>query len=113
MTTSSSSAPSPGAEDAAASRSRLGRLAGVTVSVPDPDATADWLRSAIGFTMGGPDGHTALCAGDYGDRGQAAITLVPAAETAMLEGLFEVSDDYDLNMLGEHLDGRRGRDPRA
>jgi catechol 2,3-dioxygenase-like lactoylglutathione lyase family enzyme len=103
MTTSSSSAPSPGTEDATASRSRLGRLSGVTVGVPDPDATADWLRSAIGFTMGGPDGHTALCAGDYGDRGQAAITLVHAAETAMLEGLFEVSDDYDLNALGERL----------
>jgi catechol 2,3-dioxygenase-like lactoylglutathione lyase family enzyme len=97
---------------------RLGRLAGVTVAVPDPDATAAFLCDGIGFQRAAApraDGAIAIvCEGDYGPRGQTAIVLEqgPGAlerETGAPEGgtgalelravTWEVADGYDLDAL--------------
>jgi catechol 2,3-dioxygenase-like lactoylglutathione lyase family enzyme len=84
---------------------RLGRLAGVTVAVPDPDATAAFLSDGLGFVVSQhPRGWDVLCAGDYGPRGQTAIVLVPGAETAELrEVTFEVADEFDTDALATRL----------
>jgi catechol 2,3-dioxygenase-like lactoylglutathione lyase family enzyme len=105
MTTSTSNTSASTADAARARAARLGRLAGVTVGVPDPQATAAFLAEGLGFaTRAGDDGRVLVaCEGDYGDRGQDAITLERADRTAMIELAFEVADDYDFDALAERL----------
>jgi catechol 2,3-dioxygenase-like lactoylglutathione lyase family enzyme len=91
----------------------LGRLAGVTVAVPDPDATAAFLRDALGFVV---DGDAVLCVGDYGSRGQRAIRLVDGAEAATCTAItFEVGEGFDFDALaarvGDGVAGLRFSDP--
>jgi catechol 2,3-dioxygenase-like lactoylglutathione lyase family enzyme len=97
-----------------AAAGRLGRLAGVTVGVADPDATADFLSAGLGFTVTPGDGGrwTVACEGDYGERGQAAIVLEPGEGLELREVTFEVSDAYDLRALRGRL-GDAGLDSRA
>ena len=105
MTTSTSSTSASTADAAGASVQRLGRLAGVIAGVPDPAATADFLAAALDFDVRREgDVWIAACEGDYGPRGQDAITLRRAAQTMLLEVTFEVADDYDLDALAARLD---------
>jgi catechol 2,3-dioxygenase-like lactoylglutathione lyase family enzyme len=101
MTTSMSSTSASIAEPAVRPADRLGRLAGVVVGVPDPDASARFLAEAIGLHVDGAG--VAWCAGDYGPHGQAAIALEPAPELTLSELIFEVSTSYDLEALGARL----------
>lgn len=78
----------------------LGRLGGAVVTVPDPDASAGFLAGALGFEIRPLDGALqVVCAGDYGESGQAAIELRQGAETGLVELVFEVGDGYDLERL--------------
>ncbi|MDO8185996.1 VOC family protein [Conexibacter sp. JD483] len=83
----------------------LGRLAGVTVAVPDPAATAAFLGDGIGFAVESlPGGDVAVrCEGDYGPRGQTAVVLRQAqggAESQELLAItWEVADGYDFAAL--------------
>lgn len=80
----------------------LGRLGGAAFTVPDPEATAGFLEGALGFEIRPVDGGlTAVCAGDYGEHGQAALELSSGAETALTELVFEVGPDYDFERLAE------------
>lgn len=89
--------------DAAA---RLGRLAGVTVAVPDPQATATFLTEGIGFPLAETAGDAIAirCAGDYGPHGQTAITLVAGGALELRAVTWEVSDAYALDALAGRLD---------
>lgn len=93
------------AKESAAATTQLGRLAGVTVAVPEPAATAAFLGDGIGFAVEPlPDGAIAVrCEGDYGPRGQTAVTLLQApagAETLELLAItWEVADGYDFDAL--------------
>jgi len=103
MTTSTSST-SASTPDVAAAVTRLGRLAGVTVGVPDPDATAAFLGAGLGLALEATgDGWVALCDGDYGPSGQAAIALREHPATALLRVTFEAAGDYDLTALADRL----------
>src|SRR5207247_1532179 len=86
-------------------RDRLGRLAGVVVGVPDPAATAAFLRDGLRFEVAASSdgGWSVGCVGDYGPRGQTAIVLKPADGLELREITWEVSNDYDLAALGERL----------
>src|SRR5205823_9398555 len=68
------------------------RLAGVVVGVPDPAATAAFLRDGLSFAV--EDG-TVVCDGDYGGRGQAAIELRQADALELVEVVFEADDARD------------------
>jgi catechol 2,3-dioxygenase-like lactoylglutathione lyase family enzyme len=108
MTISTSSTSASTADGGAAGlRSRLGRLAGVSVAVPDPDATADFLSTGLAFAVeAGADGTwTVLCEGDYGERGQAAIVLQrgDADGVSLREVTFEVGPAYDWDALRARL----------
>jgi methylmalonyl-CoA/ethylmalonyl-CoA epimerase len=107
MTISTSSTSASTADGAGALRGRLGRLAGVTVAVPDPDATADFLSTGLAFAVeAGADGTwTVLCDGDYGERGQAAIVLQrgDADGVSLREVTFEVGPAYDWDALRARL----------
>ncbi|MDW5597107.1 hypothetical protein VSS74_22365, partial [Conexibacter stalactiti] len=99
-------------------RERLGRLAGVTVGVPDPAATAAFLADGIGFTtVPLDDGEIAVrCEGDYGPRGQTAVTLRPregdpADGPELLAVTFEVAGGYDFDALAARASAA-GADPR-
>jgi catechol 2,3-dioxygenase-like lactoylglutathione lyase family enzyme len=87
---------------------RLGRLGGVTVGVPDPEATARFLEEGLSFAID-RTGVTivASCVGDYGPDGQAAIELTAASELALLEVTWEVPDAFDLAGLEERLRARQ------
>lgn len=82
---------------------RVGRLAGVTVAVPDPDATAAFLADGIGFAVHREDGGrlAVRCEGDYGPRGQTAVVLEPSggAPLTLRAVTWEVGGDYDLDAL--------------
>lgn len=86
---------------------RPARLAGVTVAVPDPAATASFLEEGIGFPLVEPvDGGLAVrCAGDYGPDGQTAITLVQGDALALHAVTWEVADATDLDAVAAQLDG--------
>jgi catechol 2,3-dioxygenase-like lactoylglutathione lyase family enzyme len=82
---------------------RIGRLAGVTVGVPDPPATAAFLSAGIGFGCEPLDGATVAvtCEGDYGPRAQTAILLEPADELTLRAVTWEVADGFDFEALAE------------
>lgn len=105
MTISTSSTSASIADGGLRARDRLGRLAGVVVGVPEPDATAAFLDEGLSFAVApdGDGGWTVACEGDYGDRGQTAITLRPAAQTTLLEVTFEIAEGYDLEALSARL----------
>ncbi|MBB4661823.1 VOC family protein [Conexibacter arvalis] len=90
------------------SAARLGRLAGVTVTVPDPAATARFLTEGIGFPLAETVGDAIAirCAGDYGPHGQTAITLLEGEALALRAITWEVADDYDLGALADRLAAR-------
>jgi catechol 2,3-dioxygenase-like lactoylglutathione lyase family enzyme len=74
----------------------LRRLAGATVEVPDPAATAEFLRDALRFEIRpGADGPVAVCEGDYGGAHQAAIRLREGPSLELGELIFEVADGLD------------------
>ncbi|MFN8164230.1 MAG: VOC family protein [Solirubrobacterales bacterium] len=78
----------------------MGRLSGVVVSVPDPDATAGFLEEALGFEIRPLDGAlVVVCAGDYGERGQAALELRQSAVGGLVELVFEAGGGYDFEAL--------------
>lgn len=83
---------------------RLGRLGGVSLGVPDPEATASFLSEALLFPVTRV-GETivASCVGDYGPAGQGAIELRPAGELTLLEVTWEVPEAYDLESLEARL----------
>ena len=86
-------------------RDRLGRLAGVTVAVPDPDATAAFLSDGIGFSLHREgDGRIAVrCDGDYGPHGQTAIVLEPSGggPLQLRAVTWEAGPGYDFAALAE------------
>jgi catechol 2,3-dioxygenase-like lactoylglutathione lyase family enzyme len=74
----------------------LRRLAGATVEVPDPAATAEFLRDALRFEIrDGAEGPIALCDGDYGGAHQAAIRLREGPRLELGELIFEVAGGLD------------------
>lgn len=74
----------------------LRRLAGVTVEVPDPAATAAFLRDALRFEIrAGDAGPVAVCDGDYGGAHQAAIRLREGSALELGELVFEVAGGLD------------------
>lgn len=92
-------------ESAAVATQLLGRLAGVTVAVPEPEATAAFLSEGIGCAvepLAGGD-LAVRCEGDYGPRGQTAVVLKRAPEGAealeLLALTWEVADGYDFDAL--------------
>jgi catechol 2,3-dioxygenase-like lactoylglutathione lyase family enzyme len=93
------------AERAGAARSdSIGRLGGVRVGVPDPPATAAFLRDGLSFAVADADDSiVASCVGDYGRSGQAAIELREATELTLIEVIWEVADDYDVAALEARL----------
>jgi catechol 2,3-dioxygenase-like lactoylglutathione lyase family enzyme len=104
MTISTSSTSASTAEEVSTGANRLGRLAGVVVGVPDPAATAAFLRDGLRFVVAEEGGvWNVRCAGDYGPRGQRAITLRPSPDLSLLEVTWEVADAYDLGALEERL----------
>lgn len=104
-------------------RSRVTRLAAVSVMVPAPEETAGFLAEALGFVVTpSPSGGVQVsCAGEYGIPAPASMLDLLPAESAksgpVLHGLrFDVDQDYDLDalasrfaVLGAVPDGR----PRA
>jgi catechol 2,3-dioxygenase-like lactoylglutathione lyase family enzyme len=113
MSTSTSSTSPSTADAPSAAGERLGRLGGVVVGVPDPPATAAFLRDGLRFDVADEGGEWSVrCVGDYGPHGQRAIVLRPAAEHTLLEITWEVGDEYDLAALEERLD-RAGVGPTA
>jgi catechol 2,3-dioxygenase-like lactoylglutathione lyase family enzyme len=90
-----------------AARSRLiRRLAAVGVAVPDPRASAEWLRDALEFGLAaGRDGAYHLTGrGDYGLQPPGRmLTLRPGAELRLTEVTFEVVDDAALVQLGRQF----------
>jgi catechol 2,3-dioxygenase-like lactoylglutathione lyase family enzyme len=97
------------------SAARLGRLAGVTVTVPDPAATARFLTDGIGFPLAETsslgDAIAIRCAGDYGPHGQTPITLLEGPALELRAVTWEVADDYDLAALADRLPAH-GATPR-
>lgn len=82
----------------------VGRLGGVAVGVPDPSATAAFLRDALSFAIAEEEGTIlACCAGDYGPAGQVAIELRQADQLTLLEVRWEVSTAFDLAGLEARL----------
>jgi len=83
----------------------LGRLFGVVVAVPDPEATARFLVEAIGFPRAERRGDAIAvdCAGDYGPRGQTAIALVAGEALELQRVVWEVADGCDLDALAARL----------
>ena len=74
----------------------LRRLAGATVEVPDPTATAEFLREALRFEIrDGAEGPVAVCDGDYGGVHQAAIRLREGPALELGELIFEVAGGLD------------------
>ena len=87
---------------------RLGRLGGVALGVPDPPATAAFLRDGLSFVVTGTGAGddemlVASCAGDYGPTGQAAIELRRADRLTLLQVFWEVPLAYDLSSLEARL----------
>jgi catechol 2,3-dioxygenase-like lactoylglutathione lyase family enzyme len=74
----------------------LRRLAGATVEVPDPAATAEFLRDALRFEIReGVEGPVAVCDGDYGGVHQAAIRLREGPALELGELIFEAAGGLD------------------
>jgi catechol 2,3-dioxygenase-like lactoylglutathione lyase family enzyme len=70
----------------------LRRLAGATVEVPDPGATAEFLRDALRFEIRDEaEGPVAVCDGDYGGVHQAAIRLREGPALELDELIFEAT----------------------
>lgn len=83
----------------------LDRLAGIVVTVPDPDATVAFLGEGLGFaTEQREDGWAVICAGDYGPGGQEAIRLVPGERTGLNAVIFDVAGADRLAALRAGLD---------
>lgn len=79
----------------------VGRVGGVVMGVPDPEATARFLEEGLTFATrrAGDGAWSIVCEGDYGPVGQTAIELRQAETTAMLELVLEVAADYELDAL--------------
>ncbi|MFZ0043356.1 MAG: VOC family protein [Solirubrobacteraceae bacterium] len=79
----------------------LSRLAGVQVGVPEPPATAAFLRDGLQFSVQARDDEfDVLCAGDYGDpEPQQAITLVRRPSLELIELRFTTTPVCDLEAL--------------
>jgi catechol 2,3-dioxygenase-like lactoylglutathione lyase family enzyme len=108
MTTSTSSTSASTADVEAAAARRLGRLGGVVVGVPDPHATAAFLRDGLRFAVvHEADEWHVHCVGDYGPRGQRAIVLREADALTLVELTWEVADRYDLDALERRLAAAR------
>jgi catechol 2,3-dioxygenase-like lactoylglutathione lyase family enzyme len=74
----------------------LRRLAGATIEVPDPAATAEFLRDVLRFEIrDGMEGPVAVCDGDYGGSHQAAIRLREGPALELGELIFEVAAGLD------------------
>jgi catechol 2,3-dioxygenase-like lactoylglutathione lyase family enzyme len=74
----------------------LRRLAGATIEVPDPAATAEFLRDVLRFEIrDGIEGPVAVCDGDYGGAHQAAIRLREGPALELGELIFEVAAGLD------------------
>jgi catechol 2,3-dioxygenase-like lactoylglutathione lyase family enzyme len=90
-----------------------GRLARIVAAVPDPDATAAFLRDGLHFDIAPSDdgGLVAVCDGDYGSQnGQGAIELVAGVDHRVRRLVFGVPDALDLAELAGRLGGRRVHD---
>lgn len=83
----------------------LTRLASVAMRVPDPGATAAWLRDALGFhTTPHGDGVEVTTDGDYGIPAPwCALRLLPGDGPAVDEVVFEAPGDYDFAGLAGRL----------
>jgi catechol 2,3-dioxygenase-like lactoylglutathione lyase family enzyme len=78
----------------------IGRVGGVVIGVPDPDATVEFLSEALAFEVRvQPSGWAVVCDGDYGPLGQTAIELRAADRMRLVELILEVPRDYDLDAL--------------
>lgn len=92
--------------------SAVGRLGRVVVTVPDPQATADFLATGLGFEVIEQAGHlVAVCEGDYRSaNGQGALELVPGSGHRVERVIFTVPDGADLDELAVALGARRDSD---
>ncbi|WP_326836348.1 VOC family protein [Amycolatopsis rhabdoformis] len=105
MTTSiSSTSPS--------TRRAPGTFERMVLTVPDPAATAEFLRSGLEMQVLEKDGRLlAVCDGEYRNgRGQGAIELSAGGELAVDRIVFALPEDTDLEELRSLLAGTRVSD---
>lgn len=89
-----------------------GTVERITLTVPDPEATADFLASGLAFEVREQDGRLlAVCEGEYAaGRGQGAIELVAGPRFGVERLVFALPGDADLDELAKRLGGARTSD---
>ncbi|MFC8667646.1 VOC family protein [Streptomyces sp. NPDC057199] len=87
----------------------VGLLSRVVMGVPDPDATAEYVRDALDFAVTHClDGSWLVgCEGEYGGTGQGSLQLKHASETTLLDVVFAARDDFPAEAVAARLDGTR------
>jgi catechol 2,3-dioxygenase-like lactoylglutathione lyase family enzyme len=86
------------------------RLGSVTMAVPDPTATAAFLREGLGFHVTPRDdgGMNATTAGEYAEPApRRYLTLLPGPQTVLREVTFDVTEAYPFDEL-ERRAGEQG-----
>lgn len=90
--------------------SRVTRFAGLSVSVPDPAATAEFLGGALGFIVSPGSSERiwhVTCQGEYGIPSPLSMLSLHKADELVVNGVkFDVDEDYDLSNLRERLEVR-------
>lgn len=109
MTTSTSSTLPSTTEGGVARPGPVGLLARAVMGVPDPDATAEYMREGLDFAVRQTADGTWLagCAGEYGSTGQCALELRHAPETSLMEIVFAAPDGFAADAVASRLGGER------
>lgn len=86
-----------------------GRLARIVVTVPDPEATATFLRDGLHLAIAPVDDRLlAVCEGEHGSPdGQGTVELLQGDTHRVERLVFGVPDSVDLVDLGRAVGGRR------
>ncbi|MFI6956557.1 VOC family protein [Nocardia sp. NPDC050408] len=86
-----------------------GTVERIVLTVPDPQATAEFLSSGLDMEIVENDGRLlAVCDGEYGSgRGQGAIELVAGDELVVDKLIFALPADAELDQLQRMLGGSR------
>jgi catechol 2,3-dioxygenase-like lactoylglutathione lyase family enzyme len=89
-----------------------GTVERIILTVPDPEATAEFLRDGLQMeVLQNNGGLLAVCAGEYaGRRGQGAIEFAQGDEFGVDRLVFALPDDADLAELEKILAARRVSD---
>ncbi|MDF3311059.1 VOC family protein [Rhodococcus sp. T2V] len=89
-----------------------GTVERIVLTVPDPEATIEFLGRGLDMQIIQQDGSwLAVCEGEYGSgRGQGAIELIAGEQLAVERVVLSLPADVDLEELEKHLDARRVSD---